>query len=136
MGVETTAISSLSFVNNPTTPTIPQQSRPSVTSLDELEPIDPKNVEAQKLISYHLDNYKRNSSYCLPGSLRPTLVQRTVPHESVIDRIPHPDLRDRLILLRGTFTYFSPFETTVIEMIFFSQAALISSTVCTTLHLQ
>lgn len=26
--------------------------------------------------------------------------------ESVIDRIPHPDLRDRLILLRGTFTFF------------------------------
>lgn len=103
MGVETTAINSMSFVNNATTPTIPQQSRPSVTSLDELEPIDPKNVEAQKLISYHLDNYKRNSAYCLPASLRPTLVQRTVPHESVIDRIPHPDLRDRLILLRGRF---------------------------------
>ena len=95
MGVETTAINSMSFVNNATTPTIPQQSRPSVTSLDELEPIDPKNVEAQKLISfvafrgpspfayspslgfrYHLDNYKRNSAYCLPASLRPTLVQR------------------------------------------------------------
>jgi hypothetical protein len=27
--------------------------------------------------------------------------------ESVIDRIPHPDLRDRLILLRGTFTFFA-----------------------------
>ena len=26
--------------------------------------------------SYHLDNFKRNSSYCLPASLRPTLVQR------------------------------------------------------------
>jgi hypothetical protein len=26
--------------------------------------------------------------------------------ESVIDRIPHPDLRDRLILLRGTFNLF------------------------------
>jgi len=26
--------------------------------------------------SYHLDNYKRNNSYCLPASLRPTLVQR------------------------------------------------------------
>jgi len=103
MGVETTTINSMSFVNNATTPTIPQQPRPSVGSLDELEPIDPKNVEAQKLISYHLDNYKRNSSYCLPASLRPTLVQRTVPHESVIDRIPHPDLRDRLILLRGRF---------------------------------
>ncbi len=52
MGVETTAINSMSFVNNASTPTIPQQSRPSVASLDELEPIDPKNVEAQKLISF------------------------------------------------------------------------------------
>jgi len=26
--------------------------------------------------SYHLDNFKRNSAYCLPASLRPTLVQR------------------------------------------------------------
>jgi hypothetical protein len=93
MGVDSTTISSMSFVNNPSTPTIQQQSRPSVGALDELEPIDPKNVEAQKLISfvvstfpalwlahhdirYHLENYKRNSAYCLPASLRPTLVQR------------------------------------------------------------
>ncbi|KAI0003007.1 hypothetical protein BJV74DRAFT_565544 [Russula compacta] len=102
MGVDST-INSMPFVNNASTPTIQQQSRPSVGTLEELEPIDPKNVEAQKLISYHLENYKRNSAYCLPASLRPTLVQRTVPHESVIDRIPHPDLRDRLILLRGRF---------------------------------
>jgi len=64
---------------------------------------DPKRVEAYKLIQYHLDNYKRNSQYCLPSSLRPTLVQRTVPHESVIDNILHPELRDRMILLRGRF---------------------------------
>jgi hypothetical protein len=56
---------------------------------------DPKKTEAMKLVqcviqldtsvadllriivlSYHLDNYKRNSAYCLPSSLRPTLVQR------------------------------------------------------------
>ncbi len=100
MGVETSAMNSMSFVNNASTPTIPQQSRPSVASLDDLEPIDPKNVEAQKLISfvafqsqpflfahhpgfrYHLDNYKRNSAYCLPASLRPTLVQRYAPSRS------------------------------------------------------
>ena len=52
MGVENTAINSMSFVNNATTPTIPQQPRPSVGSLDVLEAIDPKNVEAQKLISF------------------------------------------------------------------------------------
>ncbi|KAF7352926.1 BZIP domain-containing protein [Mycena venus] len=64
---------------------------------------DPNKSEAYKLIHYHLDNYKRNTAYCLPSSLRPTLVQRTVPHESVIDRILHPELRDRMILLRGRF---------------------------------
>ncbi|KAI0079651.1 hypothetical protein K474DRAFT_1591584 [Panus rudis PR-1116 ss-1] len=64
---------------------------------------DPKNDDAMKLIHYHLDNYKRNSQYCLPSSLRPTLVQRTIPHESVIDSILHPELRDRMILLRGRF---------------------------------
>jgi hypothetical protein len=51
MGVESNAMNSMSFVNNATTPTIPQQPRPSVASLDELD-IDPKNVEAQKLISF------------------------------------------------------------------------------------
>ncbi|KAL1723559.1 hypothetical protein EV715DRAFT_269612 [Schizophyllum commune] len=64
---------------------------------------DPNKNEAYKLIHYHLDNYKRNGQYCLPSSLRPTLVQRTVPHESVIDRVLHPELRDRMILLRGKF---------------------------------
>lgn len=28
--------------------------------------------------SYHLDNYKRVNTYCLPASLRPTLLQRYV----------------------------------------------------------
>jgi hypothetical protein len=94
MGVDSTTLTSMPFVNNASTPTIQQQSRPSVGSIEDLEPIDPKNVEAQKLISfvlspslhfellitlglrYHLDNYKRNGTYCLPASLRPTLVQR------------------------------------------------------------
>ena len=52
MGVDSTTMNSMPFVNNPSTPTIQQQSRPSVGSLDELEAIDPKNVEAQKLISF------------------------------------------------------------------------------------
>jgi len=64
---------------------------------------DPKKNEAYKLISYHLENYKRNSSYCLPASLRPTLVQRTIPHESFLDRILHPELRDRMILFRDRY---------------------------------
>ncbi|THH10252.1 hypothetical protein EW146_g8439 [Bondarzewia mesenterica] len=96
----------MSFVTNTAGSASVQQPRmqqQNLPPMDEGEGPDPKNEEAQKLISYHLDNYKRNSSYCLPASLRPTLVQRTVPHESVIDRIPHPELRDRLILLRGSF---------------------------------
>jgi len=65
---------------------------------------DPKKVEAWKLIMYHLENYMRNNAYCLPSSLRPTLVQRTINHESAIDKILHPELRDRIILLRGQFS--------------------------------
>jgi len=53
-----------------------------------------------KLITYHVDNHRRNNAYCLPASLRTTLVQRTIPHNGVIDRIIHPELRDRMILLR------------------------------------
>lgn len=71
---------------------------------DDEEIEDSKKVEAMKLIRYHLDNYARNNSYCLPSSLRPTLVQKTMNHESVIDRIIHPELRDRIILLRGQFS--------------------------------
>uniref|UniRef100_A0A0W0FCJ1 BZIP domain-containing protein n=1 Tax=Moniliophthora roreri TaxID=221103 RepID=A0A0W0FCJ1_MONRR len=76
-----------------------EQSSPEQLEDDD----DPNKNEAYKLIHYHLDNFKRNSAYCLPSSLRPTLVQRTVPHESVIDRILHPELRDRMILLRTRF---------------------------------
>ncbi|KAH9853766.1 hypothetical protein C2E23DRAFT_727874 [Lenzites betulinus] len=64
---------------------------------------EPKKNDAYKLVHYHLDNYKRNNNYCLPSSLRPTLVQRTIPHESVIDNVLHPELRDRMILLRDRF---------------------------------
>ncbi|KAF9569489.1 hypothetical protein CPC08DRAFT_813067 [Agrocybe pediades] len=68
---------------------------------DEIEPDDdPKKNEAYKLIHYHLENYKRNSSYCLPASLRPTPIQRTIPHESVVDCVLHPELRDRIIVNR------------------------------------
>jgi hypothetical protein len=59
MGVDSTTISSMSFVNNASTPTIQQQSQPSVGALDELDPIDPKSVEAQKLISFVLSTLPR-----------------------------------------------------------------------------
>ncbi|KAF5387805.1 hypothetical protein D9615_000231 [Tricholomella constricta] len=79
-----------------------QQARQgSLEPLDEDD--DPTKVEAYKLIHYHLDNYKRNNEYCLPSSLRPSIVQRTIPHESVIDGILHAELRDRMILLRNRY---------------------------------
>ncbi|KAG8904016.1 hypothetical protein FRC01_008895, partial [Tulasnella sp. 417] len=52
------------------------------------------------LVRYHLDNFRRNPGYHLPRSLNPTLVQRTVAHEQIIDNIPFPELRDRMILLK------------------------------------
>ncbi|KAG2077595.1 hypothetical protein BDR04DRAFT_1227368 [Suillus decipiens] len=82
----------------------PQNSSTEEPDDHDLELRDPKKIEAMKLIKYHLDNFMRNSAYCLPASLRPTLVQRTINHESVIDRIIYPELRDRIILLRGQFS--------------------------------
>ncbi|RPD61922.1 hypothetical protein L226DRAFT_487155 [Lentinus tigrinus ALCF2SS1-7] len=79
------------------------QSTPQQQQQQDDEEIDPKKMDAYKLIHYHLDNWKRNNNYCLPSSLRPTLVQRTIPHESVIDGVLHPELRDRMILLRERF---------------------------------
>ncbi|KAF7301421.1 hypothetical protein MIND_00707400 [Mycena indigotica] len=107
MGVDTNLppmnFSSTSTTQTPIQPP-PPQATPSQLSAEQVEDDDdPNKSEAYKLIHYHLDNYKRNTNYCLPSSLRPTLVQRTVPHESVIDRILHPELRDRMILLRGRF---------------------------------
>ena len=51
MGVDST-ISSMSFVDNASTPTIPQQSRASVGAIEEMDLVDPKSMEAQKLISF------------------------------------------------------------------------------------
>ena len=83
-----------------------------------------------------MDNYKRVNTYCLPASLRPTLLQRfvglrelvnqhrsdqtaqdnaswcgssvpfgglnlTAALESIIDAVLHPEIRDRMIMLRG-----------------------------------
>ncbi|PAV20725.1 hypothetical protein PNOK_0335200 [Pyrrhoderma noxium] len=94
-------LSSIASASAAPPPTPPSSNTGGVDKDDITD--DPKLQEATKLIHYHLDNYKRNNAYCLPQSLRPTLVQRTVPHESVIDGIPHPELRDKMILLRGTF---------------------------------
>ncbi|KAG6890906.1 hypothetical protein C0995_000863 [Termitomyces sp. Mi166 len=87
--------------NVSTSQALPTPSRHSSEPLEEDD--DPNKVEAYKLIHYHLDNYKRNNQYCLPSSLRPSVVQRTIPHESVIDGILHAELRDRMILLRSRY---------------------------------
>lgn len=87
-------------VNPRSAPLPPPRAAAQAVSEDDL---DPKRNEAYKLIHYHLDNFKRNHNYCLPSSLRPTLVQRSIAHEGVIDSILHPELRDRMILLRSRF---------------------------------
>ena len=55
--------------------------------------------------SFHADprSYRLNHSYVLPPSLKPTPLQRTIPHEYVIDGLPFPSMRDRMILLRGQY---------------------------------
>lgn len=76
----------------------PPRVDPTPPAVPEEDDVDSKKADAYKLVqyvlsdvslvparvanlnerSYHLDNYKRNSAYCLPSSLRPTLVQRYV----------------------------------------------------------
>ncbi|KAI0356632.1 hypothetical protein OH77DRAFT_1477874 [Trametes cingulata] len=110
MSVQSDPMSSMSLPNNnvasmagPSRSSTGSQPSPQQQQQVE-EEIEPKKNDAYKLIHYHLDNYKRNNNYCLPSSLRPTLVQRTIPHQSVIDGVLHPELRDRMILLRDRFS--------------------------------
>ncbi|KAG1816850.1 uncharacterized protein BJ212DRAFT_1353644, partial [Suillus subaureus] len=103
-------LGAMSYSTNKTNTTVPFLHRALPQKLSTEEPDDhdmaefrePRKVEAMKLIRYHLDNFMRNSAYILPASLRPTLVQS--PSQSVIDRIIYPELRDRIILLRGQFS--------------------------------
>jgi hypothetical protein len=94
-------LGAMSYSTNKTNAVIPPPQRvlPQHSSTEEpddhdmAELQDPKKIEAMKLIKsvshsfllcpisecpfrYHLDNFMRNSAYCLPASLRPTLVQR------------------------------------------------------------
>lgn len=39
----------------------------------------------------------------LPPALQPTELQRSIPHDAWIDRLPCPRLRDNVLLLQGTF---------------------------------
>ena len=107
MSMANDPMSSMPMVNNnmapmagPSRTTTTPQSAPQQQQGTDEDEIDPKKLDAYKLIqyvflsdmidgaadrtmslllfhSYHLDNWKRNNNYCLPSSLRPTLVQRS-----------------------------------------------------------
>ena len=85
-------------------PRINQSSTTMTETAEENDAFDPKSEEAGKLIGYvqtfvilmledftrqgryHLDNYKRVNTYCLPASLRPTLLQRFVGLRAVANQ--------------------------------------------------
>ncbi|CEL57828.1 hypothetical protein RSOLAG1IB_02572 [Rhizoctonia solani AG-1 IB] len=81
----------------------PQTLNPPPPVVDDFGEADPQLREAGALIKYHIDNYRRSDNYHLPPSLRPTLTQRTVQHNGVIDGLIFPTMRDRAILLSGRF---------------------------------
>ncbi|CAE6405424.1 unnamed protein product [Rhizoctonia solani] len=80
-----------------------QTLNPPPPVVDDFGEADPQLREAGALIKYHIDNYRRSDNYHLPPSLRPTLTQRTVQHNGVIDGLIFPAMRDRAILLSGRF---------------------------------
>ncbi|WVW80021.1 hypothetical protein I302_101994 [Kwoniella bestiolae CBS 10118] len=82
--------------------------------IEEGDPADRK-METMQLITYHLNNFRMNHEYHLPPSLRPTVVQRTIPHEHAIDGIIFPSIRDRMILLRGRYDLVEVFRTMMTE---------------------
>ncbi|KAF8313419.1 hypothetical protein DL93DRAFT_2081116 [Clavulina sp. PMI_390] len=93
--------------NGPATPGTPKLSAAEVEArrAQLFAENEPKRKEAGKLIKYHLDNYRRNENYFLPASLRPTLVQRTVSHDPLVDGIIYPEVRDRMILLKDQYDF-------------------------------
>ncbi|WWC87758.1 uncharacterized protein L201_002650 [Kwoniella dendrophila CBS 6074] len=82
--------------------------------IEEGDPADRK-METMQLITYHLNNFRANHDYHLPPSLRPTVVQRTIPHEHAIDGIIFPSIRDRMILLRGRYDLVEVFHAMLTE---------------------
>lgn len=67
---------------------------------------DLRTNQALRVICYHVDNAKKaerdGKTYALPGALRPTLLQSTIPHSSMLDYIPHATMRDRLLVHHGS----------------------------------
>ncbi|WVQ94504.1 hypothetical protein IAU59_001583 [Kwoniella sp. CBS 9459] len=82
--------------------------------IEEGDPSDRK-MEAMQLITYHLNNFRLNPEYRLPPALRPTGVQRTVPHEHAIDGIIFPTVRERMIILRGRYDLVEVFHSMMNE---------------------
>jgi hypothetical protein len=61
-------------------------------------------------------SYRVNHAYVLPASMRPTAVQRTIPHEHAIDGVPFPSIRDRMILLRGRYDLIEAYQGMLLEV--------------------
>lgn len=60
-------------------------------------PLDCADVEVIHIVPYPA------KPELLPPTLRPTILQQTVPHSNWIDMFPSPEGRDRLIRATGTF---------------------------------
>ena len=58
------------------------------------------NLQALRLISYHMKNKRENPLYALPPALRWTPIQEQIVHDPMYDAIPFSSLRDRLILCK------------------------------------
>lgn len=69
-------------------------------------------------------SFRINHEYTLPPSLRPTPVQRTLPHEHAIDGILFPNIRDRMILLRGKYDLVDAFHSYITEFTLHGDDAL------------
>jgi hypothetical protein len=63
-----------------------------------------------------MSSFRVNHAYVLPASMRPTAVQRTIPHEHAIDGVPFPSIRDRMILLRGRYDLIEAYQGLLLEV--------------------
>ncbi|GAA94125.1 uncharacterized protein L969DRAFT_93508 [Mixia osmundae IAM 14324] len=71
-------------------------------------------LEAFQLICYHLENRKKDPSYHLPPTLRPTSLQCTVSHDQCIDGLLWPNLRDALITKKAEINLY-PFLSDLVK---------------------
>ncbi len=90
----------------------PQDQESSSTALTILPEVEPSILSA-----------------LLPPSLHPTVLQRTIPHSAWIDILPHPILRDNLILLTTSAPASSSSTSPDSETAHFDEDALWADTV-------